>query len=189
MVSEGFVTEPSDRRASSLRDVEDATCRSQWPRDDVLGEEQPRSEPARVGQCRQRRREPHARGEPDRRIEGGRHDGGQPEPFDERECGADPTGRLGLPAVVSSALDTSVGLAAGVRLAAALPTLPYACGLGTGLLLAEDVVTVPLRPVGGMLDVAHAGQVAVGVGLNVADVADERTERLVTRAERALRNR
>ncbi len=36
----------------------------------------------------------------------------------------------GLPVVVSSAVDTSVGLAAGVALAAALPELPYACGLG-----------------------------------------------------------
>jgi O-succinylbenzoate synthase len=48
-------------------------------------------------------------------------------------------GRHGLPCVVSSALDTSVGLAAGVALAAALPQLPYACGLGSGLLLGRDV--------------------------------------------------
>jgi O-succinylbenzoate synthase len=61
--------------------------------------------------------------------------------------------RLGLPAVVSSALETSVGLAAGVRLAAALPSLEHSCGLATGLLLAEDVVDRPLRPEGGMLDV------------------------------------
>src|SRR5699024_3343726 len=45
----------------------------------------------------------------------------------------------GLPAVVSSALDTSVGLAAGVRLAAALPHLEHDCGLGTAALLAADV--------------------------------------------------
>ena len=36
----------------------------------------------------------------------------------------------GLPAVVSSALDTSVGLSMGVALAAALPQLDYDCGLG-----------------------------------------------------------
>ena len=35
---------------------------------------------------------------------------------------------IGLPMVVSSALETSVGLAAGVALAAALPELEYACG-------------------------------------------------------------
>jgi o-succinylbenzoate synthase len=59
----------------------------------------------------------------------------------------------GLPAVVSSALETSVGLAAGVALAAALPSLPYACGLGTATLLANDVVATPLTPTEGMLPV------------------------------------
>jgi 2-succinyl-5-enolpyruvyl-6-hydroxy-3-cyclohexene-1-carboxylate synthase len=53
---------------------------------------------------------------------------------------------LGLPAVVSSALDTSVGLAAGVRLAAALDTLEYACGLATGLLLATTSWPHPCGP-------------------------------------------
>lgn len=60
---------------------------------------------------------------------------------------------IGLPVVVSSALETSVGLAAGVALAAALPELPYACGLATGQLLAGDVVADPLLPVDGMLPV------------------------------------
>jgi o-succinylbenzoate synthase len=61
--------------------------------------------------------------------------------------------RIGLPVVVSSALETSVGLAAGVALAAALPDLPYACGLATAQLLASDVVTEPLLPVDGALPV------------------------------------
>ncbi len=59
----------------------------------------------------------------------------------------------GLPVVVSSAVETSVGLAAGVALAAALPELPYACGLGTAPLLAGDVVADPLVPDGGFLAV------------------------------------
>lgn len=59
----------------------------------------------------------------------------------------------GLPAVVSSAVETSVGLAAGLALAAALPDLPYACGLGTAPLLADDVVTDPLVPEGGTIRV------------------------------------
>ncbi|HEX2057489.1 MAG TPA: o-succinylbenzoate synthase [Actinomycetota bacterium] len=59
----------------------------------------------------------------------------------------------GLPAVVSSAVETSVGLAAGVALAAALPELPYACGLGTLSLLDGDVVADPLAPVDGVLAV------------------------------------
>lgn len=57
----------------------------------------------------------------------------------------------GLPAVVSSALDTSVGIAAGVALAAALPVLDHACGLGTVGLFERDVTDMPLRPSGGVL--------------------------------------
>ena len=60
---------------------------------------------------------------------------------------------IGLPCVVSSAVESSVGLAAGLALAGALPELPYACGLGTAALLAADVVTTPLHPVAGALDV------------------------------------
>ncbi len=59
----------------------------------------------------------------------------------------------GLPVVVSSAVDTSVGLAAGVALAAALPELPYACGLATMSLLAGDVTAEPLVPESGELPV------------------------------------
>lgn len=59
----------------------------------------------------------------------------------------------GLPVVVSSALETSVGIAAGVALAAALPELPFACGLGTVTLLEDDVVADPFVPVDGALTV------------------------------------
>ena len=67
----------------------------------------------------------------------------------------------GLPAVVSSALDTSVGISAGVALAAALPSLQHACGLGTVALLAGDVCATPLVPVDGALTV---GRVVVDPG-------------------------
>jgi O-succinylbenzoate synthase len=60
---------------------------------------------------------------------------------------------IGLPVVVSSALETSIGIAAGVALAAALPSLPYACGLATVQLLTDDVVVSPLLPVDGSLPV------------------------------------
>jgi O-succinylbenzoate synthase len=60
---------------------------------------------------------------------------------------------IGMPVVVSSALETSVGLAAGVALAAALPDLPYAAGLATLALLIDDVADDPLVPVGGELPV------------------------------------
>jgi o-succinylbenzoate synthase len=59
----------------------------------------------------------------------------------------------GLPVVVSSAVDSSVGLAAGVALAAALPELPYACGLATMSLLTGDVTASPLAADGGALPV------------------------------------
>jgi len=61
----------------------------------------------------------------------------------------------GLPAVVSSALDTSIGLSMGVALAAAMPTLEYDCGLGTAALFASDVTTPPLRPHDGALPVGR----------------------------------
>ena len=64
-------------------------------------------------------------------------------------------GECGLPAVVSSALDTSVGMAAGVALAAALPELPFACGLGTVALLGGDVTHAPLLPRAGVLPVGR----------------------------------
>lgn len=81
--------------------------------------------------------------------------------------------QIGLPVVVSSALETSVGLAAGVALAAALPELPYACGLATAQLLTADVTAHPLLPVDGALDVAAARSLRPD---RLDDVtADERT--------------
>jgi O-succinylbenzoate synthase len=62
---------------------------------------------------------------------------------------------IGLPVVVSSALETSVGIAAGVALAAALPSLEHACGLATVRLLTDDVVAEPLLPVDGFLPVVR----------------------------------
>ncbi|MEX0699817.1 MAG: o-succinylbenzoate synthase [Acidimicrobiia bacterium] len=61
--------------------------------------------------------------------------------------------RSGLPAVVSSALETSVGIAAGLTAAACLPALDFACGLGTVSLFMGDVVTEPLLPINGMMEV------------------------------------
>ena len=60
---------------------------------------------------------------------------------------------IGLPVVVSSAVESSIGIAAGVALAAALPELPHACGLATVQLLTGDVVSDPLLPVDGGLPV------------------------------------
>jgi O-succinylbenzoate synthase len=62
---------------------------------------------------------------------------------------------IGLPVVVSSALETSVGIAAGVALAAALPELDYACGLNTVALLTDDPAVTPLVASGGALPVVR----------------------------------
>lgn len=59
----------------------------------------------------------------------------------------------GLPCVVSSAVETSVGLSAQLALAGALPELPFACGLGTMALLDGDVVADSLLPEQGVLPV------------------------------------
>jgi len=66
--------------------------------------------------------------------------------------------QIGIPVVVSSAIDSAVGIATGLRAAAALPDLQHACGLGTGSLFVDDVTDpaetpaqkdgyLPVRPV------------------------------------------
>ncbi len=58
-----------------------------------------------------------------------------------------------VPAIVSSMMETSVGIAAGLALAAALPELRYACGLATLSQIAGDVVRDPLVPEHGVMRV------------------------------------
>ncbi|UXZ56812.1 o-succinylbenzoate synthase [Curtobacterium sp. Arg-1] len=78
----------------------------------------------------------------------------------------------GLPCVVSSALDTSVGLGMGAFLAAAAMTLGYAAGLGTAAMFAGDVTAEPLLPVDGRVPVRRV------------DVAAEMVERYAASPER-----
>lgn len=78
----------------------------------------------------------------------------------------------GLPCVVSSALDTSVGLGMGAFLAAAAMTPGYAAGLGTAAMFAGDVTADPLLPVGGRVPVRRI------------DVAPELVERSAASPER-----
>jgi len=82
----------------------------------------------------------------------------------------DTVAEAALPAVVSSALDTAVGLSQGAALAAALPELDYDCGLGTAALFAQDVAD--LTPVDG----------SIPVGRVTPDAA--RLEQLAASAER-----
>jgi o-succinylbenzoate synthase len=90
--------------------------------------------------------------------------------------------QIGLPVVVSSALESSVGIAAGIALAAALPELPYACGLATLQLLAGDVASAPLRVVDGELPVVRPEPDAV-------HPADEETIQRWLARLRAVENR
>ncbi|MCB0927197.1 MAG: o-succinylbenzoate synthase [Mycobacterium sp.] len=60
--------------------------------------------------------------------------------------------QVNVPVVISSALDSAVGIGIGVAAAAALPQLTHACGLGTGRLFVEDVADTP-DPVDGFLPV------------------------------------
>jgi o-succinylbenzoate synthase len=60
--------------------------------------------------------------------------------------------QIDIPIVVSSALDSAVGIAIGLAAASALPELNHACGLGTGRLFVEDVVD-NVTPVDGYLPV------------------------------------
>ncbi|ANJ25668.1 o-succinylbenzoate synthase [Agromyces aureus] len=80
----------------------------------------------------------------------------------------------GLPVVVSSALDTSVGLAMGAALAASVTELDYDCGLGTASLLAADVTGSPLLPVDGAIDVRRV--VPDGALLDRYAASPERTD-------------
>jgi len=62
---------------------------------------------------------------------------------------------LDVPVVVSGSMDSSVGLDVGLATAAAMADLPFACGFGTGALLAADLTETPRMPVDGTLAVGR----------------------------------
>ena len=64
--------------------------------------------------------------------------------------------QAGLPAVVSSALDTSIGIGMATQLAGQMEQLDHACGLGTVRLFDGDLATPSLLPRDGTLPVGHA---------------------------------
>ncbi|MFM8191995.1 MAG: O-succinylbenzoate synthase, partial [Actinomycetota bacterium] len=75
-----------------------------------------------------------------------------------------------LPIVVSSALESVVGISHGLRLASALPNLEYASGLATGALFESDLGTIPIS--NGVMSVS------------APDIDDERLQRFVVSPER-----
>ena len=88
--------------------------------------------------------------------------------------------RLGLPAVVSSALDTSIGIMAGAALAFSLPALSHACGLGTVRLLTRDVADPSVVPRSGILRVDVGAPVSERL-LNEVKAGPDLTRRWQTR--------
>lgn len=78
----------------------------------------------------------------------------KPTPMGGIAVALDVVASLPIPVVVSGAMESSVGLAVPTALAGILD-LDIACGLGTGALLATDVVAEPIRPVGGLVSVAR----------------------------------
>ena len=74
-----------------------------------------------------------------------------------------------LPIVVSSALESAVGINYGLTLAASFQELNFDCGLGTGSLLAQDVAHLPI--VDGMIQLAEFEPALDGL-----DVSAERFE-------------
>ena len=90
----------------------------------------------------------------------------------------------GLPVVVSSALETSVGISMGAHLAALLNS-EYASGLGTAALLKEDVTETPLIPVNGEIPVCRIE--VSNDKLQTRDTTVEIVEWWMKRLERCLK--
>ena len=75
-----------------------------------------------------------------------------------------------LPVVVSSALESAVGISHGLRLASVIPDLEYACGLATSALFVSDVGTIPIT--NGVMSVS------------APEIDDERLQRFAVSADR-----
>jgi O-succinylbenzoate synthase len=90
-----------------------------------------------------------------------------------------------LPVVISSALDTSVGLSMGAYLAAAIPNLEFDCGLATSALLAGDVTREPLRTENGFINVRRVE--ADESKLEIFKAQDHREDWWLERLERVYK--
>jgi O-succinylbenzoate synthase len=91
---------------------------------------------------------------------------------------------VGLPVTVSGALDSSVGLGAGLALAAALPEPPRACGLGTGRLLAKDTTRETALPRDGRLSVVRRDPDPAALAAARARLDDDRARWWLDRLDR-----
>jgi O-succinylbenzoate synthase len=91
----------------------------------------------------------------------------------------------GLPVVVSSALETSIGISMGLHLAGALPDLAYECGLGTAAMFIGDVTKEPLIADEGILEIRRVEPAESKLQTFAAD--DHRADWWIERLERCYR--
>lgn len=97
------------------------------------------------------------------------------------------TKQAGLPVVVSSALDSSIGISMGAHLAGALPDLSFDCGLGTANLLAGDVTSKPMVAQDGQLEIRRVEVDRSRLDIFKSD--DHRADWWFDRLERVMRLR
>jgi len=75
--------------------------------------------------------------------------------------------KAGVSVVITTTIDTGVGVAAALHLAATLPEGSPACGLATSSLLADDIVTQRPVPCGGVMVLPEG----LGLGIELDDTA------------------
>ena len=91
----------------------------------------------------------------------------------------------GLPVVVSSALESSIGISMGLHLAAALDNAEFAAGLGTVAMFAGDVAAKPLIAIDGQLPVRRVEPDPMKLEIFAAE--DHRQDWWLERLERCLK--
>lgn len=91
----------------------------------------------------------------------------------------------GLPVVVSSALESSIGISMGLHLAATLDTAEFAAGLGTVAMFAGDVAATPLIAIDGQLPVRRIEPDPMKLEIFAAE--DHRQDGWLERLERCFK--
>lgn len=95
--------------------------------------------------------------------------------------------KLDLPVIISGSLDTSIGLSFVAYVAALLPTEPLPSGLGTSVLLEQDLVQTSLLPRQGVIKVSEPvldEQLLAEATARISSVElAELTQRLIAAAE------
>jgi O-succinylbenzoate synthase len=91
---------------------------------------------------------------------------------------------LNMPIVVSNGMESSIGLCTSLALAAALDS-DLACGLGTGKLIAQDLIASPLVAINGQMHVQRLAPDPDALGAARARLSQEQAHMWMTRLEQA----